>query len=185
MHVSKDKKKSLIYELIRFALTGVVCALFDYLVCQLIILAFNNSSAETWLITTISTAGGFVIGVILNYILSTYWVYQNVDKNQNTKSIMFIIKFVILSIGGLLVSVGVMLLCNLISVSSFNINIVDISIMQLIKDYGFMFLGQGIFWAYFISFCFKTLAGLIFNYITRKLFLYKAPKTDLGGNENE
>ena len=75
-----------------------------------------------------------------------------------------------------MVSVGVMLLCNLICESAFSLNIVDVSIMQLIGEHGFLFLAQGIFWAYFISFCFKTLAGLIFNYITRKLILYKAPK---------
>lgn len=175
MHTKIDKKKSLIFELIRFAITGVVCALFDYLICQLVILLFN-ASADKWVITVVSTTCGFIIGVILNYILSTYWVYQNVDKSQNTKSPLFITKFVILSIGGLLVSVGVMLLCNLICESAFSLNIVDVSIMQLIGEHGFLFLAQGIFWAYFISFCFKTLAGLIFNYITRKLFLYKAPK---------
>lgn len=178
-----DKKKSLKWELIRFAITGVVCALFDYLVCQLVIMGFNALKADAVLTTIISTGAGFVIGVILNYILSTYWVYQNVDKSQNTKSPLFIIKFVILSIGGLLVSVGVMLLCNLVCESSFNINIVDVSIMELIKLNGFAFLAQGIFWAYFISFCLKTLAGLIFNYITRKLILYKAPKEEEENHE--
>lgn len=185
MHALTDKKKGLLFELIRFSITGLVCALFDYLICQLVILAFNNSLADKWLITAVSTACGFVVGVILNYILSTFWVYQNVDKNQNTKSPLFIIKFVLLSIGGLLVSVGVMLLCNLVCEGAFQINIVDVSIMQLIGDYGINFLAKGIFWAYFISFCFKTLAGLIFNYITRKVFLYKAPKEETESIEHE
>ena len=184
--MKSTKQTSIVFELIRFAITGVVCALFDYLICQLIILAFANSNTDSWVVTTISTTGGFIIGVILNYILSTYWVYQNVDKNQNTKSPLFITKFVLLSIGGLLVSVGAMLLCNLVCEASFNINIVDISIMELINNFGIGFLAQGIFWAYFISFCIKTLAGLIFNYITRKLILYKAPKTqDAEDNVNE
>lgn len=178
-----DKKTSLKWELIRFAITGVICALFDYLVCQLVIMGFNLAKADAILTTIISTGAGFIIGVILNYILSTYWVYQNVDKDQNTKSPLFITKFVILSIGGLLVSVGVMLLCNLVCESSMNINIVDVSLMELMSDYGINFLAQGIFWAYFVSFCLKTLAGLIFNYITRKLILYKAPKEEGKNNE--
>lgn len=178
-----DKKKSLLWELIRFAITGIVCALFDYLVCQLVILAFNQSLSDPILVTIISTGAGFIIGVILNYILSTYWVYQNVDKKQNTKSILFIIQFILLSVGGLIVSVGTMLLCDLVCQSSFGFSIVDISIMGLISEFGINFLAQGIFWAYFISFCLKTLVGLIFNYITRKLILYKAPKEEGKNNE--
>ena len=49
-----DKKKSLLWELIRFAITGIVCALFDYLVCQLVILAFNQSLSDPILVTIIS-----------------------------------------------------------------------------------------------------------------------------------
>ena len=180
------KKKSVFWELVRFAITGIVCSLLDYLVCQLIILAFGNIpgiSSLSWLVTAISTALGFVVGVIANYFLSTYWVYQNVDKKTNAKSVKFKILFVLLSIGGLLVSIGAMLLCNVVCINALNMDIVSVSVMDLIKEYQFGFLAQGIFWAYFISFCIKTIFGLVFNYLTRKFILYKAPKENETSNE--
>lgn len=172
------KKKSVFWELVRFSVTGVACSLVDYLICQLIILAFSGVSNFTIGVTIISTTLGFIAGVILNYFLSTYWVYQNVDKKTNTKSTKFKILFVLLSFGGMLVSIGAMLLCNLVCINAWSLDIVDISVMELIKEFGINFLGQTIFWAYFVSFCIKTLAGLIFNYLTRKFILYKAPKND-------
>ena len=55
-------------------------------------------------------------------------------------------------------------------------SIVELSIMELIKENGIAFLAQNIFWAYFVSFVVKTLVGLVFNYFTRKYILYKEPK---------
>lgn len=172
-----DKNKNIWLELLRFCITGAVAALFDYLVCQLIILAMGGINNEV-LITSLSTAGGFIIGVTINYLMSTFWVYQNVDKNTKTKSPMFIFWFVLLSIGGLIVSILAMIMCDLVVQQIFSYSIVDISLMELIKKYGISFLTQGQFWSYFISFCVKTLFGLVFNYFTRKYILYKKPKSE-------
>lgn len=179
-----DKKKSIFWELVRFAITGVACSLLDYLVCQLIILAFSVTNAWSWVVNVVSTMFGFSFGVVLNYFLSTFWVYQNVDKKTNTKTSKFIVSFVALSVGGLLVSIGAMLLCNVVCVNAFSIDIVSISVMDLIKEFGFGFLAQGVFWAYFASFCIKTIVGLLFNYLTRKFILYRAPKKDENSNQD-
>ena len=172
-----DKKTSRGWELIRFLLCGVAAALTDYLFCQLMVLLLHNHLDEIW-VTIISTAVGFIFGVIVNYLISTFWVYQNVDKNVKTKSKLFITLFILLSLAAMLLSIGAMLLCNLIVVSAWgNENsIVNLSVMELIKANGIKFLGTFIFWAYFISFCIKTLVGLVFNYFTRKYILYKEPK---------
>lgn len=170
-----NKKTSRVYELIRFLICGVVSALTDYIFCQLVILLLPN----TWdrsLITILSTAVGFLFGVLVNYLISTFWVYQNVDKSIKTKSTRFITLFVLLSFGAMLLSVSSMYLCDLFVHNVFSYSIVDLSIMELIKDNGILFLTQGIFWAYFVSFVIKTLVGLFFNYFTRKYLLYKEPK---------
>ena len=173
-----DKKTSTKWELFRFLVCGVAAALTDYLVCQLVITIIGSNLDKTWL-TVVSTAIGFVFGVIVNYLLSTYWVYQNVDKNVKTKSKLFITWFVLLSLAAMLLSIGAMLLCDLVIVYGMSMpSIVELSVMDLIKTYGWGFLGQGIFWAYFISFCIKTIVGLVFNYFTRKYILYKAPKQE-------
>ena len=172
-----DKKTSRGWELIRFLICGVAAALTDYLFCQLIVLLLHKHLSEIW-VTIISTAIGFVFGVVVNYLISTFWVYQNVDKNVKTKSKLFITLFFVLSLCAMLLSIGAMLLCNLIVVSAWGAenSIVNLSVMELIKANGIGFLATFIFWAYFISFCIKTLVGLVFNYFTRKYILYKEPK---------
>lgn len=172
-----DKKTNRGFELIRFLVCGIAAALTDYLVAQLFVLLLHNHINDVWT-TIISTAIGFLFGVAVNYLISTFWVYQNVDKDINTKSKRFIMWFVILSLCAMLLSIGAMLLCNLVIISAWGneFNIVNLSVMELIKNHGISFLAQGLFWAYFVSFCIKTIVGLVFNYFTRKYILYKEPK---------
>lgn len=175
--MEKSKRKGL--ELVRFLVCGLGCALLDYLFCQLSLLLFNNiPNFPDWLKIGLSTAVGFIVGVICNYFISTYWVYQNVDKKENTKKPWFIALFVLFSFIAFLLSWGTMELCNLVTVNAWNINIGKTQIFEMIKQYGIGFLGKGEFWAYFVSFFIKTLVGLVFNYFTRKYILYKAPKED-------
>ncbi len=172
-----DKKKNRGLELVRFLICGLAAALTDYLFAQLTVLATHNFLDKTW-VTIISTAIGFIFGVAVNYVISTFWVYQNVDQNINTKSKRFMMWFFILSLCAMLLSIGAMLLCNLVVISNWGAenNIVNLSVMELIKENGINFLTTFIFWAYFISFCIKTIVGLVFNYFTRKYILYKEPK---------
>ena len=172
-----DKSKSRWWELFRFLVCGVAAALSDYLAAQLIVLAMPG--VNTIVVTIVSTAVGFVVGVIVNYLISTYWVYQNVDESVNTKSKRFITWFIILSFIAMMLSIGTMLLCDLVVTKGMGLNsIVDASIISLIKDHGIGFLGEANFWSYFVSFVLKTLVGLVWNYFTRKYFLYKEPKAN-------
>ena len=66
-----DKKTSRGYELIRFLICGVAAALTDYLVSQLMVLLLHNHLPEIW-VTIISTAIGFIFGVVVNYLISTF-----------------------------------------------------------------------------------------------------------------
>ena len=173
--MKNDRRK----ELVRFLICGIAAALTDYLFCQLVILIFNSANISIpWIwLTVISTAIGFIFGVLVNYLLSTYWVYQNVDKSIQTKSVKFITLFVIFSLIAMLLSIATMLLCNLVIMKGLHqASIMDVSLMNLIKEYGMSFLAQVSFWTYFISFCLKTFVGLVFNYFTRKYILYKEPK---------
>lgn len=165
------------WELFRFLVCGVAAALSDYLAAQLIVLAMPGVNEIA--VTIISTAIGFVVGVVVNYLLSTYWVYQNVDKSVQTKSKKFIAWFVILSFIAMVLSILTMLLCELVVTKGMHLDsIVKASIITLIKDDGIAFLANKNFWTYFISFVLKTLVGLIWNYFTRKYILYKAPKEE-------
>lgn len=172
-----DKSKSKWWELFRFLVCGLAAALSDYLAAQLIVLAMPG--VNEIVVTIVSTAVGFIVGVTVNYFISTYWVYQNVDENVNTKSKRFITWFVILSLIAMLLSIGTMLLCDLVVTKGMNLDsIVHQSIISLIKENGIHFLAVTNFWTYFVSFVLKTLVGLVWNYFTRKYFLYKEPKTN-------
>lgn len=170
-----DRSKSKWWELFRFLVCGVAAALSDYLAAQLIVLAMPGVNQVV--VTIVSTLVGFIVGVVVNYFISTYWVYQNVDKEVKTKSKRFITWFVILSLIAMLLSIGTMLLCDLVVTKAMQLDsIVEVSIISLIKNYGISFLSQVNFWSYFVSFVLKTLVGLVWNYFTRKYFLYKEPK---------
>ena len=172
-----DKSKSRWWELFRFLVCGLAAALSDYLAAQLIVLVMNGVNEVV--VTIISTMVGFIVGVIVNYLISTYWVYQNVDENIQTKSKRFITMFVILSFIAMALSIGTMLLCDLVVTKGMGLDsIVHLSIVSLIKENGILFLAVTNFWTYFVSFCLKTLVGLVWNYFTRKYLLYKEPKTN-------
>ena len=172
-----DRSKSKWWELFRFLVCGVAAALSDYLAAQLIVLIMPGVNQVV--VTIVSTLVGFIVGVVVNYFISTYWVYQNVDKDVKTKSKRFITWFVILSLIAMLLSIGTMLLCDLVVTKAMQLDsIVEVSIISLIKNYGISFLSQVNFWTYFVSFVLKTLVGLVWNYFTRKYFLYKEPKTN-------
>ena len=68
-----DKKTNRGLELIRFLICGVAAALTDYLFSQLMVLLLHNALSETWT-TVLSTAVGFIFGVAVNYLISTFWV---------------------------------------------------------------------------------------------------------------
>lgn len=172
-----NKATSKWWELFRFLVCGLAAALSDYLAAQLMVLILKNVNEIA--VTIISTAIGFVVGVIVNYLLSTFWVYQNVDKSIQTKSKKFIAWFVILSFIAMALSIGTMLLCDVVVTKGMGLDsIVNASIITLIKEDGFAFLANKNFWTYFVSFVLKTLVGLIWNYFTRKYILYKAPKEE-------
>lgn len=173
-------KESVSGEIIRFAITGVVSGLGDfglYTLTSVILKKIGLDPKSVWM-TIICTIIGFIIGVTINYFMSVYWVFQNVDKekqkeNKNQK----IIIFVLLSAIGLLISIGIMALCKFIFQTACNINIDtwwDIKYSGLFKWIGAV-LSSLAFWLYAVSFVLKTIGGMIFNYITRKKILFKKP----------
>lgn len=166
----RDKSRS--WELLRFIICGLASALVDFLTSEFVKFICKDLNSDIAIII-IATACGFITGVIVNYLLSTFWVYRNVANKKETKTPLFILKFVILSAGALALSIGVMTLCQWGFKAIWQI---DISNSSLKEIFTFTFWGNVTFWCYFISFCLRTLIGLIWNYFTRKYFLYKAPK---------
>lgn len=168
MEQNTNNKASDRRELIRFLITGLVCAIADFLTTSLFLMLLNKLPG-VWQ-SAISLLAGFIVGVILNYILSTYWVFKGKQDNKVTKSVKFIIVFVIFSAIAYGLSFGTYELSRIIFINTMDRNINEIGIDYLLK---FTFWGNLTFWLYFLAFFLKTFVGLVWNYFTRKYILYR------------
>ena len=165
--MEKQKNENL-WELIKFLITGVVCAIADFLTTSLFLKICQCLPGA--LQSAIALLAGFIVGVTLNYILSTFWVFKGKQDRSVTKSTRFIVLFVVFSAIAYGLSYGTYELCRFIFNRAWQININDATINYILK---FTFWGDALFWLYFLAFFLKTLIGLIWNYFTRKYILYK------------
>lgn len=161
-------KKENTWELIKFLITGVVCTAADFLTTALFLKICNG--LPTALQSALSLLAGFIVGVILNYILSTYWVFRGKQDSSVTKSSRFIILFVLFSAIAYGLSYGTYEVCRIVMQNTAHVNINDANINYILQ---FTFWGDALFWLFALAFVLKTLVGLIWNYFTRKYILYK------------
>jgi putative flippase GtrA len=177
-----DKDKSVGRELVRFAITGVVCAAIDGLTSFAVRQAFVAVVSGTWA-TVISTGIGFLVSVFVNYLMSTFWVFKNVAHKENERKAWFILVYLLLAAGGFALSVGTMALCEYLFGLG-GVTFPEDDLVALLKTWP-AFFAEFSFWAYFISWVIKTLVGMVWNYTTRKFILFRAPKEDKGKEEGK
>lgn len=154
--------KPLMYEIVRFVIVGGVATLVDFVIASLFQYLIYTSSA-TWLIlglipitasVFVSTIMGFTFGVIVNYVLSILVVFKDVEDKRKSRSVMGFIIFVALGTIGFLINLA-------------------------IKEVGNMILAfEGNFFWFAFVFAFATLIVLIYNYISRKLILFRPSKKE-------
>ena len=171
-------KKENLWELFKFLVTGLVCALADFLTTSLFLKICSALPAAAQ--SAIALLAGFLVGVTLNYILSTFWVFKGKQDRDVTKSKKFIVLFVVFSAIAYGLSYGTYELYRIIIVKATSININDADINYILQ---FTFWGDALFWLFFLAFFLKTLVGLIWNYFTRKFILYK--RKEKKGEEEE
>lgn len=164
-----NKKAADRRELIRFLITGLICAIADFLTMSLF-LRILSGLPSGWQ-NALSLLAGFIVGVILNYLLSTYWVFKGKQDEKVTKSATFIIVFVLFSVIAYALSYGTYELCYRIALNAWHVNISEAGKIDHILK--FQFWGELAFWLYVIAFVLKTFVGLVWNYFTRKYILYK------------
>ena len=104
--MEKTGKYSNKKEILRFLVVGVIATIVDFVTKILITSAIGNSLDDVYK-QLIGYTCGFVLGVTINYVLSTFWVFKNVDKKQKTKSIWSILLFIGLSLVGFGIGLGI------------------------------------------------------------------------------
>ena len=143
----------------RFLIVGVICTLLDFGVSSLVQYVFYKSDATFQIFNItftknifVAAISGFSLGVIANYILSILLVFKDVEQPKKSQSVKGFIFFVLLSTIGFLINYSIKELGNLI----------------------IPFEGH-YFW-FMVVFGVATLVVLVYNYITRKVFLFKPAK---------
>jgi len=143
--VGTDKKR--ISEMIRFALTGGICFLVEF-VC---LVALKEGLG---LDTLIATPIAFLISVAVNYLMCVKWVWPDAKDKGNTARLGFLITSVI----GLFLNEGLMLL--------FRIAFGEEQVLISIAGYGLSM--------YMVNKVAATLLVMIWNYFTKKAILKSA-----------
>ena len=169
--INKDQ----MMEIVRFLVIGVVATIAD--AGTRLVISYLMRDLNEFLTTGVSVIAGFVVGVIVNYVFSIIWVFQNVkDKNAAKTQSKFWL-FVLLGFIGLLfhevLNYGAGALFNLAGIS---LTGGQAMVLSTIKDGTWAFFGSIDFWMWFLIFALGTLIVLVWNYWSRKKWIFIAPK---------
>ncbi|MBQ4255486.1 MAG: GtrA family protein [Bacilli bacterium] len=174
--MAKDSKNVKL-EILRFLVIGVVATIFD--AATRLLVSYLLKSAPEWVATGVSVLAGFVVGVIVNYIFSILWVFQNVKDKNKAKTQKSFWLFVLLGFIGLLfheaLNYGAEALFNL---GGMSINRGQQLVIETIKDGTWGFFTSVDFWMWAIIFVVGTLIVLVWNYLSRKKWIFVAPKEE-------
>lgn len=156
----KQTKKQLFYEILRFLLVGGTATAIDYLVFWAfdawIFPAVFGESATLSLV--LSVALGFSVGLIFNWIFSVVFVFRGVKNGVNVRSKKEFLTFTCIGLIGLLFNELVVLLLVWL--------LPEISLLGATT-----FLGMA--WAKWLAKAVATLIVLTWNYLGRKLLIFK------------
>ncbi|MBP5342387.1 GtrA family protein [bacterium] len=139
-------KKNLI-EFIKYAIVGGIAALFDMGANYLFLYYVFGSDKNDLRMVTVSIAIGFIIGLIVNYVLSIIFVFTSDNQKKKSKSVKAFLLYALIGVIGFFMAEGLTLLgTNFIST-------------------------EGIY--YIILSAVVKIIVLIWNYLGRKIFVYR------------
>ncbi len=154
----KQTKKQLFWEIFRFLLVGGTATVVDWAIAY-VFYAWLLPPAlvgEVWALL-ISTALGFCVGLVVNWLLSVSFVFRQVSEEVDARSGKSFLTFTAIGVGGLLISELGMLL---------------VPVLPAFELFGSpTFLGTA--WSWWTMKAAMTAIVLVWNYIGRKLFIFK------------
>ena len=178
----KTRDTSILLELIRFVIIGGYATLLDMAVEGWITSMLSSKTAGAghvaaffWMF--LISVAGFILATPANWSLSSVWGFRNVDaeSEKTAKSYKGLLKFIFWSflalvLGAFIQFIGYM---TCIEWSGWNIDILGgFSFEKMFGENGSLL----VFWAWLVVFVIRTIVTLTFNYVSRKLFIYRAPK---------
>lgn len=159
----KQTKRELFWEIFRFLLVGGTATLVDYAVFYLFrqwILPARLVGSGAWdsFSLIIATALGFAVGLAVNWLLSISFVFRAVKNKEEASSKKSFALFTVIGLIGLgITEFGVLLLVYLFP------EITMFGVTEFLLP-----------WEEWIAKIIMTCIVLIFNYVGRKLFIFKS-----------
>ena len=180
-----NKKADLFNEIVRFVIIGVYATILDLAI-------------EGWVTSFVSTSvanashiGAFfimfaisIVGLIFSspasWSLTSVWGFQNVaqDAEKKAKSFKGMLIFTFWAFMALLLGAVIQFFAYMICLewSGWNINILGgFNFDKMFGENG----NIAVFWAWAITMGIRTMVTMVFNYLTRKFLIYKAPKEEV------
>ncbi len=140
-------KKSTLFEFLRYVVVGGVAALVDMGVNYVMLYYILGATKDDKLQVALSVTAGFIVGLIVNFVLSNIFVFKSAEQQEKGKTVGAFIIYALVGVIGYGLTVGLTLL-------------------------GTLFIGEEGIW-YLILTCFVKGVVLIWNYIGRKIFVYR------------
>ena len=160
---TKQTKKELFWEIFRFLLVGGTATIVDYFVFWIFdALLLPLIPLGAWWATfslILATALGFCAGLTVNWILSVKFVFRQVKNKEESSSKKSFLIFTIIGVIGLLITeVGILIL---------------VAVFPEFTLFGVTAL-FGTTWAKWLAKVIMTCIVLVWNYVGRKLLVFKS-----------
>lgn len=161
--MEKQTNKQLFWEIFRFLIVGATATLVDYAVFYLFrqwLLPARLISGGVWNTASliIATAFGFCTGLVVNWILSVKFVFRHVKDEEEAHSKKSFFIFTLIGLIGLgITELGVVLLVHIFP------EITLFGVTQFLLP-----------WKEWLAKAIMTCIVLVFNYVGRKVFVFKS-----------
>lgn len=142
-----QKNKKLILEFLRYVIVGGISAVVDMAVNYcLLFYVLGGTKDDGWKVA-IAVAAGFIVGLAVNFILSNIFVFKEKEQKEKGKTAGAFLIYAAVGIIGFGITEGLTLLGTLV-------------------------IGDSGIWYLALTVAVKGIV-LIWNYIGRKIFVYK------------
>ena len=154
----KQTKKQLFWEIFRFLLVGGLATIADYLVFWIFdAWVFPVAWGTTALV--LSTALGFCVGLIMNWLLSVRFVFRETEEKISVRAKKAFLTFTLIGVIGLLIT--------------------ELGVVFLVWAFpSFTIFGQatllGTAWEKWVAKAIMTCLVLVWNYLGRKIFIFRS-----------